>query len=185
VIAAAALLVATQINSASSSDPPSGHSPEAQAIVLEALRYEALRERGWPICVRLTSWGVPFDWPAGNGGTGWITPPAKPPAASLEFQRGPQVVGAELTAAATQAIAAPPPAAPAMVIERPRLPARLRSEDPNCADIYYSVPAVVGDIAFVQITFDCGPLCAEGWRYALKRRGGRWSLFAVNFLWIS
>lgn len=161
------------------------HSTEAREIVLEVLRYEALRSREWSICLRRTSRGFPFDWPRENGGFGWIKAPARPPQEyTVQRDLGEEEATA-LDRAAEQVIAAPPSASPPLIVDRSQLPTGLQSADPSCADLTYTVPAIAGDIAFVQTTFSCGPVCAEGWRYALRRRGGRWSLFAVNFIWIS
>ena len=72
-----------------------------------------------------------------------------------------------------------------MTMPADRIPASLRSDDPGCGSLRYSIPVVSQGIAFVDTIYSCGPLCAHGWRYALKRQDGRWQLIALGFAFIS
>ncbi len=163
--------------------PVAVSSFDAEAVVLEVLRYEALRSRHGSMCLRRKSSGIPFHWPAGNNSR-W-SQAVVPPPGFAQTRRLFEQDEEELGLAAARAIATQPSAGAYIVIASSRVPERLRSEDPSCAELFFTIPAIAGDMAFVETTYSCGSLCAEGWRYALKRREGRWSLFAVSFLWIS
>jgi hypothetical protein len=66
------------------------------------------------------------------------------------------------------------------------LPAPLfYGERSNCPMLRFSEPAIQNDLAFVETVFDCGPLCAFGQLYALRRDQDGWRIVAVTSLWES
>jgi len=55
----------------------------------------------------------------------------------------------------------------------------------GCETLSLSGPAIVGDFAFVERSFHCGPRCGRGSIVALQRRARGWAPIAVAQTWIS
>jgi hypothetical protein len=71
-------------------------------------------------------------------------------------------------------------------LELPAVPPPLRpgpSLVSSCGRL--TLPAIVGDVAFVETGYVCGGLCGNGWLYALRREGGHWRLAGISFTWVS
>jgi len=66
------------------------------------------------------------------------------------------------------------------------LPAPLLARsDGECGTFELATPVIVGDIAFVETSLHCGPLCGTGLLYALERRDGAWAVLAIAHVWSS
>lgn len=48
-----------------------------------------------------------------------------------------------------------------------------------------STPAYIGDLAFVDTGYGCGPLCGQGMLYAFRRTNEKWQLVAIADTWVS
>jgi hypothetical protein len=59
------------------------------------------------------------------------------------------------------------------------VPEALRATGGGCTTLYFSAPAVAGDIAFAATSFQCGPGCGEDWLYAVALRDERWAVVAM------
>jgi hypothetical protein len=116
-----------------------------------------------------------FDWevPAAAGGRGENAPP--PP---LD-----RALAAELSAVAGRVVMSDPDAVAPIALEP--LPPPLR-RPPGCGtSLSLTAPAFADDLAFVESSSSCGPLCGSGMLYALRRHGGEWRLIAVAHTWIA
>jgi hypothetical protein len=51
--------------------------------------------------------------------------------------------------------------------------------------LYFSAPALAGDLAFVEAGYVCGGLCGNGLLYGLRRTSGGWKVLGVTDTWIS
>jgi hypothetical protein len=45
-------------------------------------------------------------------------------------------------------------------------------------------PWLVGDVAFVEVGWNCGDMCGKGTGYALRKEDGKWRVVAVQDRWI-
>jgi len=70
-----------------------------------------------------------------------------------------------------------------LMLDLSELPAEFRSSGADCNPLFFTAPAVAGEIAFVETTYRCGPGCEEGRMYAVVRRDERWELGAVAPAW--
>lgn len=61
---------------------------------------------------------------------------------------------------------------------------RLCSAGRRTRRVEVSAPAMIGDVAFVEVEFAC-PLCGHGVRYALRRTGREWKVVALSTAWVS
>jgi hypothetical protein len=71
-------------------------------------------------------------------------------------------------------------------VDAAMVPAPLRLQRPNddCAQLSLSIPAIVGDTAFVAVNYACGPVCGNGGIYALRRGEGGWRVVGIGDTWI-
>ena len=90
-----------------------------------------------------------------------------------------------LQAAETALLAIPTSGRVDISLDMGALPEVLRGRPPGCDGLLFTAPAVVGNIAFVETTYTCGDLCANGQIYALSWSGGRWQVEAMAGTWIS
>jgi len=51
--------------------------------------------------------------------------------------------------------------------------------------IFYSMPVVVGNVAYVEVGSVCGGLCGSGHLTALLRKDGKWTVIGEKATWIS
>jgi len=63
------------------------------------------------------------------------------------------------------------------------LPAEFQASGGDCNPLFFTAPAVAGEIAFVETTYRCGPDCEEGRIYAAVRRDERWEVGALAPAW--
>jgi hypothetical protein len=84
------------------------------------------------------------------------------------------------------------------VLVAPRQPRRVRrvasawlrpplafcAGDPMQPWLEFNAPAIHGDLAFVEVDFQC-VLCGQGTSLALRRSGGQWRIVAVALRWMS
>ncbi len=66
-----------------------------------------------------------------------------------------------------------------LLLDMARVPAAFRSEASGCNPLLFTAPAIAGDLAFVETTFNGRPDSPEYWLYAVIRRDGRWQVEAV------
>lgn len=63
------------------------------------------------------------------------------------------------------------------------VPAEFRSSEATCNPLYFTAPAVAGEVAFVEIDHRCGPQCRDAWLYAVALREERWVVEALSRTW--
>lgn len=63
------------------------------------------------------------------------------------------------------------------------LPAGFQATGADCNPLFFTAPAVAGEIAFVETTYRCGPNCEEGRMYAVVRRDEQWEVGALAPAW--
>jgi hypothetical protein len=63
------------------------------------------------------------------------------------------------------------------------LPPSLQGSGADCNPLFFTAPAVAGEIAFVETTYRCGPGCEEGRIYAVVRREEQWEVGALTPAW--
>lgn len=93
-----------------------------------------------------------------------------------------------LTEAAEDIVRTPKQAPLVAAIERDGLPPSLRfcqDRQPARPNVYFSAPAVHGDLGFIEVGYVCGGLCGNGVLYALKRSGSGWQVVGVANTWVS
>lgn len=59
------------------------------------------------------------------------------------------------------------------------VPPAFQSRSPGCSTLFFSVPAVAGEIAFAETRFLCGAGCGEDWLYAMVQREEGWVVTAM------
>lgn len=63
------------------------------------------------------------------------------------------------------------------------LPAGFQATGESCNPLFFTAPAVAGEIAFVETAYRCGPGCGDGRMYAVVRRDERWEVGALAPVW--
>lgn len=127
------------------------NEPEARIDIVAELRRLATPTRTWLIPSH-------SDLP--------ITPLAKENSAALHL-------------AEERLVAAPAVTGVEIELDGSAVPAALQSRAPGCSTLFFSAPAVAGEIAFVETRFSCGAGCGEEWLHAVVLRDGRWAVAAV------
>jgi hypothetical protein len=89
---------------------------------------------------------------------------------------------ASLRLAERHLIAAPRTSGVEIELDGSAVPPALRSTAPGCNTLFFSAPAVAGEIAFVKTRFECGPGCMEERLYAVVLREERWAVAATDRL---
>jgi hypothetical protein len=70
-----------------------------------------------------------------------------------------------------------------LILNLAELPVGLQASGGDCNPLFFTAPAVAGEIAFVETTYRCGPGCEEGRIYAAVRRDERWQVGALTPSW--
>lgn len=80
-------------------------------------------------------------------------------------------------------IGAPAGGAIDLTLNLGELPAELQGGGEACNPLFFTAPAVAGEIAFVETTYRCGANCEEGRIYAVVRRDEQWQVGALAPAW--
>ncbi len=169
-------------------------------IIGAVLLHEASKPGRRNVCLRLSEDGWPFaakqrailtleqqvraDPPAPaqrseldrlrNPGRDWLQP--RLGAAPVAELGGPEA--RQLGAAETALLGAAPGRCD-LGLDAASVPPEFRSADPGCNILYFTAPAVAGEIAFVETDYRCGPDCYDAWLYAVVWREDRWQVEAA------
>lgn len=173
-----------------------GERDERLDMIGEVLRHEAQRPERQNVCLRSPSRGGPFD-----GRRALLeelqqrsrTAPGDDRAARIDMLRNPrtrwrspesgeplhELIAQALSSAETILSNEPGPLEPTeLALDPGAVPEALRSNDPACAPLIFTRPAVTGPVAFVATRYECSGECGEERLYAVVRRREGWSLLA-------
>lgn len=70
-----------------------------------------------------------------------------------------------------------------LILDLARFPTHFQASGADCNPLFFSAPAVAGEIAFVETLYRCGPGCEEGLLYAVVRREEQWEVGALTPAW--
>jgi hypothetical protein len=179
---------------------------EERDIVSVVLGYEAQRPNRRNVCLRLATEGQTFEQEKRATRTLQQQLALEPDrreaiARELDRRRNPErqwllpyapgtgeaPIAAEsagpLRSAEIAMLTSPAGGAIDLTLNLAELPSALQGGGADCTPLYFTAPAVAGEIAFVQTSYRCGPGCDENWLYAAVRRDERWEIGAVTQAW--
>jgi|GEM_PF-6811541 len=179
---------------------------EERDIVSAVLLYEAQRARRQNVCLRLAPEGQTFEQEkrvirtlqqqlAAEPGRAqtiraqldrllnpqrkWLLPtPPGPEQAQITEESARPLRTAEISL-----LGGPAGGAIDLTLNLAELPPDFQGSGAGCNPLFFTAPAVAGEIAFVETSYRCGPNCEEGWLYAAVRRDEQWEVGAVARSW--